>query len=112
MCGAMTLSGGRVTVDDFWNTQVLDRAPRALVPADMAVDALLDARCQPGIQENPDALDAVDELLARISHRQRLTPDEAIVVVFQLNAAERQFGRAAAPVTDRRRRRFASVGAS
>ncbi len=99
-------------MDDFWNTQVLDRAPQPLVPAEMAVDALLDARCQPGIQENPEAVKAVDELLARISHRQRLTPDEAIVVVFQLNAAERQFGRAPAPVVDRRRRRFVSVGAS
>ncbi len=99
-------------MDDFWNTQVLDRAPRPLVPADMAVDALLDARSQSGICENPDALAAVDELLARISHRRRLTPDEAIVVVFQLNAAERQFGRAPTPVVDRRRRRSTAVGAS
>ena len=86
-------------MDDFWNTQVLERAPLPLVPAEMAVDALLDARCQPGIHENPDAVEAVDELLARISHRQRLTPDEAIVVVFQLNAAERQFSRAPARVS-------------
>ncbi len=88
-------------MDDFWNTQVMDRAPRPLVPADMAVDALLDARSQPG---NEGAIDAIDELLARISHRQRLTPDEAIVVVFQLNAAERQFGTGAAGVRRLRRR--------
>lgn len=95
-------------MDDFWNTQVMDRAPRPLVPADMAVDALLDARCQPAIHDNREAIDAVDELLARISHRQRLTPDEAIVVVFQLNAAERQFARTRPGNVERRRR---SVGA-
>ena len=98
-------------MDDFWNTQVMERAPRPLVPADMAVDALLDARSQPENHENRLALEAIDELLARISHRQRLTPDEAIVVVFQLNAAERQFVGVPAPATDRRRRRFAAVGA-
>ena len=91
-------------MDDFWNTQVMERPPRPLVPADMAVDALLDARHQPENHRNPEVLVAIDELLARICHRQQLTPDEAIVVVFQLNAAERQFG-AAAPIVDRRRRR-------
>jgi len=94
------------TVDDFWNTQVMERAPRPLVPADMAVDALLDARIEPG---NEGAVDAIDELLARISHRQRLTPDEAIVVVFQLNAAERQYG--VGPKVDRRLRRRATADA-
>jgi hypothetical protein len=77
----------------------------------MAVDALLDARCQPENHENRQTLEAIDELLARISHRQRLTPDEAIVVVFQLNAAERQFGGGPSPIADRRRRRSVGAGA-
>ena len=98
-------------MDDFWNTQVMERPPRPLVPADMAVDALLDARSQPAIDRNFGALEAIDELLARISHRQRLTPDEAIVVAFQLNAAERQFGTGPAPIVERRRRRSVGAGA-
>ena len=88
----------------------MERPPRPLVPADMAVDALLDARSQPENHRNRQTLEAIDELLARISHRQRLTPDEAIVVVFQLNAAERQFG-GPSPVADRRRRRSVGAGA-
>ncbi|MGZ4681209.1 MAG: hypothetical protein ACXWBN_06330 [Acidimicrobiales bacterium] len=93
-------------MDDFWNAE-LKRAPRPLVPAVMVVDALLDARSVAG---NEQALDAIDELLSRISHRQRLTPDEAIVVVFQLNAAERQFGTVAS--AERKLRRRVSATAS
>ena len=55
----------------------MERPPRPLVPADMAVDALLDARSQAENRQNRQTLEAIDEMLARISHRQRLTPDEA-----------------------------------
>ena len=39
-------------MDDFWNTQVMERPPRPLVPADMAVDALLEQEAQRAAQTN------------------------------------------------------------
>ena len=101
-------SEGDEAVGAFWNAGESTGVAPSLVEAGMAIDALLDARND---QTSSALIGAIDALLARMSGRRVLTADEAIVVVYQLDAVEKQHARTGAvvPVFRRTRRRLGAI---
>jgi hypothetical protein len=69
-------------------TELIDADPgtAGLLPVDAVVDMLLDAR---GSGSGRRARRVIDGLLTCLNHRRVLTPSEVVVIVHQLDAAER-----------------------